>query len=372
MYGEMLHNCLAAQYTQRSRTIISGAFVFTQNKVTYKQPGFSKITTRACLCMDGKPDCFTIFETKSHYPGETFNISVVVVGEELGTVNGTVYAHFLPLQHSETQATLGSLQHLQRVGHDSCNVLKYSVFSARDLEVLVFTAQDVIVSEYLNPASAISIANNYNYTTQQGSVVIGDDDFLLLSVYLNITLLPCPLGFMLSSQPAECVCHTTLQNHNISCTIDTQRVHRSSTVWVNASFNGNYSDGAIVHKYCPFGYCNPAELDVDLRYPDTQCAFNHSGTLCGACQSGLSLALGTSQCLSCSNSHLSLLILFAVLGLTLVCVIKVLNLTVSEGAINGLIFYANIIGANQTIFFPPGETNLLTIFIAWLNLDFGF
>ena len=127
-----------------------------------------------------------------------------------------------------------------------------------------------------------------------------------------------------------------------------------------------------MHKYCPFGYCNPAELDVDLRYPDTQCAFNHSGTLCGACQSELSLALGTSQCLSCSNSHLSLLILFAVLGLTLVCVIKVLNLTVSEGAINGLIFYANIIGANQTIFFPPGETNLLTIFIAWLNLDFGF
>ena len=104
--------------------------------------------------MDGKPDCFTIFETKSHYPGEAFNISVVVVGEELGTVNGTVHAHFLPLQHSETQATL---QHLQRVGHDSCNVLKYSVFSARDLEVLVFTAQDVIVSEYLNPASAISI-----------------------------------------------------------------------------------------------------------------------------------------------------------------------------------------------------------------------
>ena len=60
------------------------------------------------------------------------------------------------------------------------------------------------------------------------------------------------------------------------------------------------------------------------------------------------------------------------MGLTLVCVIKVFNLTVSEGAINGFIFYANIVGANQTIFFPPGDTNVLTVFIAWLNLDFGF
>ena len=59
-------------------------------------------------------------------------------------------------------------------------------------------------------------------------------------------------------------------------------------------------------------------------------------------------------------------------GLTLVCVIKVFNLTVSEGAINGLIFYANIVGANQTTFLPQGETNVLTVFIAWLNLDFGF
>jgi len=231
------------------------------------------------------------------------------------------------------------------------------------------------VSEYLDPAGINHTIDQYQWKTQNGFLNVKMFSKYVINqvpVYLNITLLPCPLGFMLSSPPVECVCHTTLQYHNISCTIDNQSVHRSGTFWINASFNGNYSDGAIVHKHCPLGYCNPAELDVDLQYPDTQCAFNHSGTLCGACQPGLSLALGTSQCLSCSNSHLSLLILFAVTGLTLVCLIKVFNLTVSEGAINGLIFYANIVGANQTIFFPPGDTNVLTVFIAWLNLDFGF
>ena len=38
---------------------------------------------------------------------------------------------------------------------------------------------------------------------------------------------------------------------------------------------------------------------------------------------------------------------------------------------NGLIFYANDIQLNHPIFFPPGYTNILTVFIAWLNLDLG-
>ena len=49
----------------------------------------------------------------------------------------------------------------------------------------------------------------------------------------------------------------------------------------------------------------------------------------------------------------------------------VLKMTVSTGTINGLIFFANIVAANQAIFFPPGSSNILTVFIAWLNLDLG-
>jgi len=36
-----------------------------------------------------------------------------------------------------------------------------------------------------------------------------------------------------------------------------------------------------------------------------------------------------------------------------------------------LIFYANIVMVNRVIFFPPNQTNILTVFIAWLNLDLG-
>ena len=57
--------------------------------------------------------------------------------------------------------------------------------------------------------------------------------------------------------------------------------------------------------------------------------------------------------------------------MALVILLITCNVTVTEGTINGLIFYANIVRMNHTIFFPPYNSNILTIFIAWINLDIG-
>ena len=62
----------------------------------------------------------------------------------------------------------------------------------------------------------------------------------------------------------------------------------------------------------------------------------------------------------------------ALVGVAIVVGLMILNLTVSIGTINGLIFYANIIRANNAIFFPYETSNsFLSMFIAWLNLDLG-
>ena len=73
----------------------------------------------------------------------------------------------------------------------------------------------------------------------------------------------------------------------------------------------------------------------------------------------------------CSNDFLALTVVFAVAGIALIVFVFILRLTVSIGTINGLIFYTNVVQVNSSIFFPSGTTNILTIFIAWLNLDFG-
>ena len=46
-------------------------------------------------------------------------------------------------------------------------------------------------------------------------------------------------------------------------------------------------------------------------------------------------------------------------------------MTVAVGTLNGLIFYANVVYVNKSILLPFQETNFVTVFISWLNLDLG-
>ena len=59
------------------------------------------------------------------------------------------------------------------------------------------------------------------------------------------------------------------------------------------------------------------------------------------------------------------------MGVALVFFLLVFKLTVAAGTLSGLVFYANIIGPNHTIFLQVESTNPFSVFIAWLNLDFG-
>ena len=194
---------------------------------------------------------------------------------------------------------------------------------------------------------------------------------------VNVTLLPCPPGFQLSKLTAQCECNSLLKDRGLSCNISgaTPVVHRTKSVWI--SINPNRND-TILHDNCPLDYCKPTSFWLQLEHPDEQCAYNHSGLLCGRCQSNLSLAIGTSQCLECTNIHLTLLLPFALAGLMLVLFLIVCNFTVSIGSINGLIFYANIVRVNHAFFFgtPPTFSlkviqQMLAVFVAWLNLDLG-
>ena len=83
--------------------------------------------------------------------------------------------------------------------------------------------------------------------------------------------------------------------------------------------------------------------------------------------------LGTSKCKQCTKPWIALIIpLIALAGIALVIGLIYLNLTVTVGTINGLIFYANIVRANHATFFPQEATkSFLSMFIAWLNLDLG-
>ena len=99
-----------------------------------------------------------------------------------------------------------------------------------------------------------------------------------------------------------------------------------------------------------------------LNNTDIQCEYNRSGLLCGCCKEGYSLVLGTHQCRKCTNSYLGLLIPFALMGVVLVFLLLVCKLTVATGTLSGLVFYANIVGDNRTIFLPVKSTDAFSVF----------
>ena len=133
-------------------------------------------------------------------------------------------------------------------------------------------------------------------------------------------------------------------------------------------------------QYCPFDYCKSNKKIVNLQNDSSasaQCEFNRTGKLCGDCQDGYSLVIGSSHCIHCpNNNNLALLIFFVAAEFLLVIFISALNLTVTQGMINGLIFYANIVWTNQGILLSQQvKSNFALAFLrtlmAWLNLDFG-
>ena len=138
-------------------------------------------------------------------------------------------------------------------------------------------------------------------------------------VFDNIYLLPCPLGFVLTNDPLyRCDCIQLLkQMPGVKCYIQEQTISRSGLVWDGVSDYGEHNESSetvAASKYCPINYCNRRDSSIKLHRDDSQCNYIYSGTVCGGCQPGLSLALASAQCLLCSNKYLALLIPFVLAG----------------------------------------------------------
>ena len=190
-------------------------------------------------------------------------------------------------------------------------------------------------------------------------------------VSIGVDILECPIGFTQTS--GQCQCERILEDGDVQC-----KVQLSSAISFRFLRSGNSWFGYINKTQCvtgttscPFDYCNRSNVSFDIMAPDRQCMANRTGILCGQCQSHLSIMLGSNHCGTCSNWHLFLLPVFALAGIVLVAMLMFLNLSVSVGTINGLLFYANMVKLNEAFFFPNGSVPVVSQFISWLNLDLG-
>ena len=356
IYGGWIRLCYIQKIFVFIQDVYPG-FIFTNNtfQIETNDSDLSPVSSepvRVCICYNMKPACDTISYTITAYPGETFQIYAVGIGQMYGTVPSSINARFR-LTSTTIQPQIENLQRVQKAEH-FCTYLRYTVKSPNAVEDIILTVESNVNKDVLNdPLGNV-------YTKKQ-----------FVNVVVHVELQPCPLGFVMNT--TVCICHPRLQELNIQCNITSARILRESQLWINATFSKEGAVGILVHQNCPFGYCKAHSLHLSLENPDEQCALNRSGTLCGACQHNLSHVLGSLRCKRCSSFwSIALIAAAAVAGLILVVFLILLNFTVSEGTISGLIFYANIVQANQAIFFPNDTQNtFLSWFIAWLNLDLG-
>ena len=218
--------------------------------------------------------------------------------------------------------------------------------------------------------------NAYNYTiwydrnSSECELYLGIEE---VPEIFYVKLLPCPLGFSLQKSTKGCYCDQLLNSKQIkinSCNLEDETVQRPANSWISGKvING--LNTYIICTNCPFDYCLSHSSHLKLSNSDLQCQFGRSGLLCGHCPKGLSTVFGSSDCEKCSNVTLLVIIPIAVAGILLVLMLFILNLTVTNGAINTFIFYFNIVSINISMFVPMCHDSFVCITLSLFNLDLG-
>ena len=268
------------------------------------------------------------------YPGQSINLSFITMGQR-GSITPAVVIVY----------TILPVVKIFKVLYTTKHCADYTISIENINRTLMFTTELALIENLQNMNEA--------------------------SIKLSITVnLPCPNGFELDYSIPSCVCNPLLHSYGFDCNIKNETVLKFGNEWIGYSRDKSL----VVVAQCPFDYCSDNKF-ISIHDYDSQCNFNRSNVLCGRCNHNLSMVFGTSQCTECSNDHLLLVIPFAILGVVLVFLLFTLDLTVISGMLNGLIFYANVFRINGNIFIPSIRTTrytqLITIVIAWLNLDFG-
>ena len=320
----MLNKCILYVYNS---TAVFDAITF----IGYHDPSTSQISSDSlCVSSCNMSACLP-FQSISIYPAQVPQLTFETVGQRNGVVPSVIYVY-----SKET----------------------YPIIS---------------IINTLKQCSSYPIPYEFSNGTEElftEAALFSDNSLLVSSLSVSITVLPCPILFIQSSSSSPCVCDPLLTRNNLRCNIDDVTVLKTGNIWIGLTPN---STGVpAFYSPCPFDYCTQNET-INVLDLDSQCSYSRSGVLCGGCQGNLSMTFGTSQCARCSNYYLLLIIVFIIMGVVLVVVVIAFNFTVSNGALNGIVLYVNLIRINDTVFFQSKSvySYILSVCIAWLNLDLG-
>ena len=362
LFGGLLDRCTLSPFAdgrgESKQFNITNSFTYFQFLSNISDlNSISSQPVRVCFCRDSnlKPDCSYQPPPYSIQRGETVTVSLAAVDQANHSVKAKIHGFLSPSEGG----SLGGGQSIQNTTQ-SCTNLSFTVASPNDIIELVVYAggpcKDAVPSRS--------------------------------KIQFNFTRCMCLIGFQINlMETTRCVyeCDSKLTKYGViardRCDYQTKTLEKVTNSWIgydNNNYDFSFSGYSyLIHFHCPREYCNSSYVNLSiLDGTDAQCRSHRSGVLCGRCQVNFSISLGSSNCITCPNywpvQFIAISILFFLSGILLVTILLALNLTVAVGTLNGIMFYANIVDVNKGTFFEFSTPNFVTVFISWLNLDFGF
>ena len=353
VYGSPLYDCFFVPtsaldqetFFTMQRGLIYGSIFQFRHSVGNKLAEFNSLPHEICICQNlsfvgGNCDNTVYHEfDREIIPGETFILflnSIDVAGTPVASL---LYAEITT--KSSARVELDPNQYIRSLpGQSECGAVEFTIYAPENTEV------------HLKLFATVG---------GQKAVVI-----------LNTT--SCPPGFTLGTTDGRlgCVCSEFVEDVlDSTCNLTRYTVARPVNYWLGTETK-NGSQLVQFASTCPIDYCREDVTELDLRIPDQICESRRTGTLCGACKEGLSTIFGPADCRDCSDVWLLTLLLYALAGVAILIPTFVFDITITLGAVNGAIFYANIVRVNSNIFFAGGGRGFLFWFVSWINLEVGF
>ena len=335
-------------WTGNAAFLYTRASVINKNVIRYINDSleYEKIPKRICSCDSKGHDCHKD-KIGPFYPGQTVSLHFIIV--------------FVPYKYEalqikiedgpETACSTTNRSGLTLLPFHLCTEIKHTIQHKSGKECDLYIKGIPQFKQGYSASPSFAIAE-----------------------FFYVKLLSCPTGFALLEIDGLCQCDPVLLMADASveiCNINDQTILRHPNSWITGT-TMNDSHIYNVSSRCPFDYCSPYSSNLNLLNPNSQCQFNRTGVLCGQCHQGYSTIFGSSLCKKCSSVYLLIVIPIAIAGITLVMLLFILSLTVTDGGINGFLFYVNVVSINAPIFFhKAGFYHISYVLISFANLDLG-
>ena len=362
LYGGLLDRCIVnhlaevtinttEENTISNTTTIVGGLEYFYSISNIRSRDIGSPPVRVCFCRDGQPDC-------TYNPGP------------------------VPIRRGQLTEIPLSLAALDQINRPIESTIYNRLGSGDEL------CQHHIQTNDGN-CSVINFTASFNETGQELILLIEgpckEKANSQVRLQFEVYCPTCSVGFELieSKEGCHCDCDTNLHPYFSDCHWTSNAMVRDTNSWiayVNTS-NGSEIYQYLIHPHCPLDYCHPSSSRVEINLnlangSDAQCANGRTGLICGTCQPGLSLSLGSSHCVRCPShwpASLTAIIIAALLaGILLVVFILLLNLTVAVGTLNAIIFYANVLGIKNGYRTEVLPSSVASLLVSWLNLEAGF